>query len=48
MHSNRSVASISVLTVLTVSILIWVSIFDDDTTIPFEGIRLGEYKFTVF
>lgn len=41
---HRTIASVSVVTVLTTAILIWVNIVEDDTVLKesFEGLRLGK------
>lgn len=42
----RTIASVSVITVLTTAILIWVNIIEDDSILneSFEGLRLGKKK----
>lgn len=44
MYLHRTIATVSVVAVLIVSILIWVSILDDDSisSESFVGIQLGE------
>lgn len=43
---HRTIASVSVITVLTTAILIWVKILEDDNNLTesFEGLRLGKPK----
>lgn len=43
---HRTIASVSVITVLTTAILIWVKILEDDNNLTesFEGLRLGKTK----
>lgn len=43
---HRTIASVSVITVLATAILIWVKILEDDNNLTesFEGLRLGKTK----